>query len=514
MPPRKTRKTLTPKQIETLRKWIDEGATWGKHWIYSPPKKAPVRGNPIDHFIRERLKKEGLTPSKEADKATLLRRLSFDLTGLPPSPEEVTAFLADTGRDAYDSEVERLLKSPHYGERMAIFWLDLVRFANSRGYHSDNPRNVDPYRDWVIRAFNENAPFDRFTVEQLAGDLLPNSTTWQKVATCYNKLNQTTEEGGAQAKEYEAITSADRVRNASVVWMGATMGCSQCHDHKFDPYTMRDFYSFAAFFADIQERPIGDKDKGIEVPTGNAEARSREIEAKIAALRTKLEAPLPSLAADQKKWEAQARKNAAWVPLKPSKMTSSGGATLTLQDDGSIVAGGKNPDKDTYVLEVRTRVKKITAFRLEVLPDKALKASGPGRADNGNFVLGRFRLRAGRTEYPFVNPTASFEQKGYPVRNALDKKGNSGWAILPRTGKAHSALFPLRRPLTLLPGGKFTFTLEHGYGSRHAIGRFRLSVTNSKNPAGAKALPPEIAKILAIPAAKRKGDQKKRIAAR
>ena len=314
MPPAKSGKKLTEAQVETLKRWIEEGARFERHWMFVPPERpapppAKRKGwvrNSIDRFILARLEREGLDPSPEADRITLLRRLSFDLTGLPPTPEAAEAFLADRSAGAYEAQVDRLLKSPRYGERMAIFWLDLVRFADSRGYHSDNPRNVAPYRDYVIRTFNDNLPFDRFTVEQLAGDLLPEPTLRQRVASCYNKLNQTTEEGGAQAREYEAKTSGDRVRNVSSVWMGATLGCAECHDHKFDPWTTRDFYSMAAFFADIDERPIADRDKGIAVPSPEQEEELRRIEAQIAALRKQIDTPTPELEREQIEWEKDA----------------------------------------------------------------------------------------------------------------------------------------------------------------------------------------------------------------
>jgi hypothetical protein len=262
MPPAKSGKQLAKAEIELLRRWIAQGAAYQAHWSYIPPRRPPVpavkhsswaRGS-IDRFILARLEAAGLDPSPEADKITLIRRLSFDLLGLPPTPEEVEAFQSDARPDAYERLVDRLLASPHYGERMAMYWLDLVRYADTVGYHGDQEHPISPYRDYVIKAFNDNLPFDRFTAEQLAGDLLPGSTVEQKIATGYNRLLQTTHEGGAQDKEYRAKYAADRVRNVSAVWMGATLGCAECHDHKFDPYTQKDFYSLAAFFADIDER--------------------------------------------------------------------------------------------------------------------------------------------------------------------------------------------------------------------------------------------------------------------
>jgi hypothetical protein len=259
MPPARTGKKLTAAEVETLRKWVAEGAKYAPHWAFVAPQKNAVPGtkhettNWIDNFVRARLEREKLEPSPEADRRTLARRLYFDQTGLPPTPKEVEAFVADRDSKAYEKLVDRLLASEHYGERMAMYWLDLVRYADTVGYHGDQDHHASPYRDYVIDAFNSNLPFDRFTREQLAGDLLPNPSTDQTIATCYNRLLQTSHEGGVQPKEYLAIYAADRVRNLSAVWMGATVGCAQCHDHKFDPYTARDFYSLAAFFADIDE---------------------------------------------------------------------------------------------------------------------------------------------------------------------------------------------------------------------------------------------------------------------
>src|SRR5438128_2693611 len=266
MPKPKSGKTLTPRQIALFRLWIEQGAQWQGHWAYIKPARTEPSSianrksqiaNPIDLFILAKLKENNLQFSPEADRPTLIRRLYFDLIGLPPTPQQVESFVNDQSPNAYENLVEELLASPHFGERMAIHWLDLVRYADSIGYHSDNPRDISPYRDYVINSFNDNKRFDQFTIEQLAGDLLPNATLEQKVATGYNRLLQTTEEGGAQPKEYAAKYAADRVRNASAVWLGSTMGCCECHNHKFDPFTSKDFYSFAAFFADVQELPVG-----------------------------------------------------------------------------------------------------------------------------------------------------------------------------------------------------------------------------------------------------------------
>jgi hypothetical protein len=313
MPPAKFGKQLTPRQTDLIRRWIEQGAKWQKHWSLLAARRPelPAVGdrswprNPIDEFILSRLDEEGLKPSAAADRRTLIRRLSFDLTGLPPTPAEVDAFLADRSPEAYERLVDRLLASKHFGERMALYWLDLVRYADTGGYHSDNHRDIALYRDYVIAAFNANKPFDRFTVEQLAGDLLPGATDQQRIASGYNRLLMTTEEGGAQAKEYLAKYAADRVRNVSTVWLGATLGCTECHDHKFDPFTTKEFYRFAAFFADLQEKPVGRQDQ-TPLPTPQQAAQLRRLDEQIAPLQKALATQTPELDAAQAKWEESA----------------------------------------------------------------------------------------------------------------------------------------------------------------------------------------------------------------
>ncbi len=321
MPPPDAKKHLTKKQIDLLRRWIADGAKWQGHWAYEPIRRPPladiapsgiVRNDiagsdippgteplgAIDRFILARLQREGLQPAPPADRVTLLRRLSFDLVGLPPTPAEVDAFLADDSPDAVERVVDRHLAAPQYGERMAVYWLDLVRYADSCGYHSDNDQPISPYRDYVIAAFNANMPFDQFTREQLAGDLLPNPTLAQRVATGYNRLNKTTEEGGAQAAEYIEKYAADRVRTTSGVWLGQTLGCAECHDHKYDPIGTRDFYSFAAFFADVRETGTylgGRREPEIPVPTPIEQRRLDELQSQIAALDVRLSLPTAEL---------------------------------------------------------------------------------------------------------------------------------------------------------------------------------------------------------------------------
>jgi len=261
MPPPKSRKTLTDAQKDLLRNWITAGAEYEAHWAYIPLRRPTVPQtanpgwvrNPIDAFILHTLESKQIRPSPEAPKPVLLRRLSLDLIGLPPTPEELTAFLKDSSPAAYEKQVNRLLASPHFGERMAVPWLDVVRFADTVGYHGDQNQNIFPYRDYVIGAFNRNKPFDQFTIDQIAGDLLPAPTTEQQVASGFNRLNMVTREGGAQDKEYLAKYAGDRVRTVSMAWLGSTMGCAECHDHKYDPFASKDFYQMEAFFADLKQ---------------------------------------------------------------------------------------------------------------------------------------------------------------------------------------------------------------------------------------------------------------------
>ncbi len=279
MPPPSSHKKLTAAQIELLENWIDQGAEYQKHWSYEQPVKAevPAGRHPIDVLVERQLADKSLKLSPLADRRTLIRRLAFDLTGLPPDPIEVESFLNDTSATAYEQLVDRLLDDPHYGERMAIGWLDVVRFADTIGYHSDNPRNVWPYRDWVIESFNKNKRFDRFTLEQIAGDLLPDADQETRVGSAFNRLLLSTEEGGAQPRDYEARMLTDRVRAIGAAWLGQTTGCAQCHDHKFDPFTTRDFYALGAFFADIKEPIVGRREEGMVVCPPDQWARWQEL---------------------------------------------------------------------------------------------------------------------------------------------------------------------------------------------------------------------------------------------
>ncbi|MBL8842689.1 MAG: PSD1 domain-containing protein [Planctomycetes bacterium] len=522
MPPAAAQKELPPAARATLRRWIEQGAPFEGHWAYQPLSRPqlppppqgsaswPPARNEIDAFLRAPLTAQRLAPAPAADRATLLRRLSLDLLGLPPTALELAAFLADRADDAWERQVDRLLASPHYGERMAMQWLDLVRYADSVGYHGDQEVSVSPFRDWVIAAFNANLPFDTFTIEQLAGDLLPEPTLRQQVASGYNRLGMMSAEGGVQPKEYLAKYVAERVRNLGGTWLGSTLGCCECHDHKFDPFLARDFYSFAAFFADLEERGLysgaegsGDWGPRIAVPSDEQAAQLARLDAELAAARAERDAS-----------------EALWQTLRPSAARSVGGATLTLQDDGSLLASGAAPDTDRYELTFAALPPGATALRLEVLPDESLPNRGPGRAGNGNFVLSEIVARVGEQPLAIAGAVASFEQHGaaggnpygrWAVAAAIDRDAQGarwGWAVMEQAGRANVAWFtlaPLAREAervaavgaaAVVEPAPLTIELDqqHGAGS-HTLGRFRLSVTTASPP-----IAPALARIAELEA--------------
>lgn len=318
MPPPSFGKTLTAAQIDLLQRWVAAGAEYREHWAFIPPQRPsvpaiPEGGNPLDAFVAERQREEGLAFSPEADRTTLIRRATLDTTGLPPTPEEVDAFLADGDPKAYEHLVDRLLASPRYGERLAVEWLDAARYADTHGYHLDSGRDMTAWRDGVIRAFNENQPFDQFTVEQLAGDLLPNATREQKIASGFNRNHMINYEGGAIADEYQYAYLVDRVNTTSTVWLGLTMACAQCHDHKYDPLSKTDYYRFLAFFNNVPEQGL-DGNRGNAAPllrlgTPEQEARLAELQKQIAATEQRLRDPWPEVDAAQAVWEAELAKN-------------------------------------------------------------------------------------------------------------------------------------------------------------------------------------------------------------
>src|SRR5262245_1995468 len=421
MPPAKTQKVLTPAQVETLKAWVAQGAEYQGHWAFSAPKRpaVPAAGegwarNEVDRFIAERLAKAPLRPSAEADRATLIRRVTFDLTGLPPTPREVDDFVNDQSPEAYAKVVERLLKSVRYGERMALDWLDAARYADTNGYHIDNGRDMTRWREWVIDAFHKNKRFDEFTIEQLAGDLLPGATVAQKVASGFNRNHMINFEGGAIPEEYHTAYIVDRVNTTATVWMGLTVACAQCHDHKYDPISQKDFYRLYAFFNNIPERGL-DGNKGnavplLKVPAPEQEKRLATLRSEMAALEGKLRGPLPDVDAAQAVWEKNPdAARTEWKALELTKLRSKGGATFTTDKDGSIVVDGPTAPTEVYTFTFRTDLPRLTAIRIEPLPDDRLNAKGPGRSVNGNFVLTgiRISLGDGKESTPLKIKTAS-----------------------------------------------------------------------------------------------------------
>ena len=520
MPPKKEHRQLSARDKEVVRRWIEQGAEYQQHWAYIAPKKPAVPANakhPVDAFIKARQAELGLTMAPPADRATLARRLHLDLLGLPPKQSVVDAFVNDPSADAYERLVDQLLADPAFGERMAVWWLDLVRYADTIGYHSDNPRNVWPYRDYVIRSFNENKPFDRFTIEQVAGDLLPNANAETRVASAYNRLILTTEEGGAQAKQYEAKHVTDRVKSIGTTWLGQTLMCAECHDHKYDPVTTRDFYALGAFFADIKEASIGRREDGMAVPSAADEAKLKDFDARIASAQAKLSAPMPELDAAQLAWEKENINGAAdvpWTVLKPSEMR--GNSKFALREDGTIkVEVADNPATDSYKFTISAR-KGTTGVKLDVLPSSTLPAQGPGRSGNGNFVLTEISLERDGKPVKIAQATATFEQSGFPAKNAIDGKKtgqNNGWAVMGNAGKEASLYLELAEPLKA--EANLTATLVQAYGDNHTIGKLRLSATSAPKPVVApnKAMPADIVALLKVDRASRTPAQAEKVRA-
>ncbi|MFN0067399.1 MAG: PSD1 and planctomycete cytochrome C domain-containing protein [Limisphaerales bacterium] len=524
MPPAETGKKVTPAQIETLRRWIAEGAEYRAHWSLVPPVRPPdpkienrkleIR-NPIDAFVFSRLEKGGLQPSAEADRATLVRRAALDLTGLPPSIEEVDAFINDASPKAYEGLVDRLLDSPRYGERMAVDWLDAARFADTHGYHLDSGRDMTAWRDWVIRAFNENKPFDQFTVEQLAGDLLPGATRDQRIASGFNRNHMINYEGGAIAEEYHYAYLVDRVNTTTTVWLGLTMACAQCHDHKYDPLSKQDYYRFLAFFNQVPESGLdgnrGNASPTLKLTTPEQDAELARLNGELEPLDRRLREPDAVWDAAQQSWEAAASAALTeWASPAIAAADSEGGSHLVLRDDGVIAAEGGNPAQDTYVLRLRPKSSRLTAVRLEALADDALKAKGPGRSENGNFLLSRAALRAGSgPELPLAHASASHSQGEFPVAGVLDSDPGTGWGILPAAGRTHTAVLELVQPLDLPAGAEVTLRLEFRSAfAQHAIGRLRVATTDSPAGPALRPLPAAVRELLAVAPDQRNDEQR------
>ncbi len=530
MPPPKSGKTLTPEQIDILKRWIEQGASWSAHWAFEKPVRpalpevsdAKWGRNEIDRFVLARLEKDGLKPSPEADRLTLARRVALDLTGLPPAPDLVAEFTRDQSPDAYEKLVDRLLQSSAYGERWSRPWLDLARYADTRGYEKDRSRTIWRYRDWLIDAFNSDMPFDQFTREQLAGDLLPNPTTDQLLATAMHRNTMVNEEGGTDDEEFRIAAVKDRVDTTFQVWMGLTMGCAKCHSHKYDPLPQREYYQFYAFFNQTADSDKGDESPTAPTPTKAQAAKLQQLNAEIAALQQRLEMPTAEIQSELAAWEATVRAMPVWSRLKAEKMTAASGSAMKLQDDGSVLVEGAGPAKEQYVLNFPYAEKRLSGLRLEVIPDKSLPKGGVGRSQNdGNFVLSAIRVawksKSGEIkEVPLAKAEADFSQTDYSVEQALknDDIKKRGWAVSPQLTQPHTAVFTAGGGQELADSAELIVTLDHQFEYSYpgfSIGRFRISTTTDPQPALTENIPDAILAIVQTASEKRSADQQQQL---
>jgi mono/diheme cytochrome c family protein len=522
---------LPAAQIELLRKWIDEGAQWpdaasvkiDQHWAFVKPERPAVpktkfkTANPIDNFVFAMLEKQGLQPSPEADKTTLLRRVSLDLIGLPPTPKEIEEFLADKSPNAYEKVVERLLASPHYGERWGRWWLDAARYADTNGYEKDRARSIWPYRDWVIKAFNQNMPFDQFTIEQLAGDLLPHPTLDQKVATGFLRNSMQNEEGGVDPEQFRVEGLIDRIDATGKTFLGLTINCAQCHAHKFDPIPQRDYYQFLAFLNN-------DDEPEIEVPDEKINKKRAEILSKIRDIEMELRARTSMTPEDHvARWEAKAKQHQiTWTPLTDTEIFAAFGVKFDKLEDGSYLAKGDNATANNYIVKAKTNLKGITGFRIEVMTDHNLPREGPGRAADGTFYFTEFIAEAAPLnkqdaleKVGLAKAMADMERPDFPVSNIIDGHMKTHWysdfGPVKRNQDRTFVVTP-KAPVGFENGTYFVFQLAEKFDEtiswgKPNIGRFRLSVTTDPNPT-VDPVPPRIRRILAIPQHERTEEQR------
>jgi hypothetical protein len=519
MPPPATGVTLTDLEKNKLRDWIAAGAKYEMHWAFVAPrlpalptvKDAAWPKNPIDHFILARLEQEGLRPAPPADRYTLVRRVYFDLIGLPPTPDEADAFVNDRHPRAYERLVDRLLASPHYGERWARRWLDLARYADTNGYEKDRPRSIWPYRDWVIRALNADLPFDQFTIKQLAGDLLPGATLEDRVATGFHRNTMLNEEGGIDPLEFRFYAMTDRVATTGTTWLGLTLGCAQCHTHKYDPIAQREYYRLMAFLDNADELEI-------DLPRADITAQRKAAVDQITRLTTELADHFPPAPKQQPPLSAREHleqkfadwlkhersRSVQWTTLHPVEMKSNL-PLLTVQKDDSVFASGDITKSDTYELKFRGDFRGVKAVRLEALPDERLPAGGPGlcyyEGPRGDFFPGEFQLRAGKSAVAIASATESYAKNQFgknPVSAKLATDGDpqTGWSCAGRFGERHEAVFILAEPL----GDESELDLKMMFGRHYAcsLGRFRISVTRDAG-AVARDLSEETQRLLRVP---------------
>jgi hypothetical protein len=537
------REALSAPQVELLKRWIDEGANWPdsasvegsirKHWAYVAPQRPAVpevknrawTRNPIDSFIVAKLEKENLAASPEADKITLLRRLSLDLTGLPPTPEEVDAFLKDTSVKAYEKQVERLLASPHYGERWARHWLDAARYADSDGFEKDKMRNVWFYRDWVINAINKDLPYDQFVIEQIAGDLLPNATQEQLVATGFLRNSMINEEGGVDPEQFRMEAMFDRMEAIGKGILGVTIQCAQCHNHKFDPLKQEEYYRLFAFLNNSDEGSIIAYTPDEQMKRANILSGTREIEARLQEIK-------PDWLASLNAWAERVKNDQPeWEIIQPEvEDISTGGQKYLPLKDGSFLAQGYAPTKHRVKMRLKTDVQNITALRIEMLNDPNLPMHGPGRSPKGTFGLTEVQVEAApasdekkvskikiRKATADVNPPENELDAMYfdksnrrrvegPIEFAIDDKDETAWGIDVGPGLRNvprKAVFNFEKPIANEGNTVLTIYLQQNHGGWNSddnmnnnLGRFRLSITTAPD-AVADPLPAKVREILA-----------------
>ena len=504
MPPPDANKPLTAEQQDLLRQWVLEGAVYQGHWSLEPldrptvpdlPNPSGPLRNPIDHFVQRRLEREELAPSPEADRRTLLRRVTLDLSGLPPSPDEVSEFLQDDSADAYEKVVARLLASPRFAEKQTVYWLDAVRYADTVGFHGDQNLSLWPYRDYVLNAIDQNMPFDQFTQEQLAGDLIPGSNRIQRVASAFNRLNRMSTEGGVQDKEYRAKYAADRVRTVSQVWLGMTLGCAECHDHKFDPFTAHDFYSMAAFFSDIEEQGFYDRGFShaewgpqISLPTSEQERRLSLVEHELSDVRKTIDAITDDeLEAERKVWETDVRRLAEadqlkWQYQHPTSAETQNGATLSIKETGLVVAGGPNPDRETYTITFQPGEGRWTSLLLQTGVADELKGNRFGRGWV-SYVVTDLSLSVSGVDDEIAFTEAISDGRGetsrFPAWGAIDDDDATGWGFEIWHSFTHQLLVRFQTPLETSEESVVTLQLSQQSEIRRAtIGRFRIALSH------------------------------------
>ncbi len=473
MPPPSTKSQLSAAEKETLQQWITDGAEYRPHWAFVPPRQAPLPAvkakdwphNPVDHFVLARLEAEGLATSEPASRHSLVRRVYLDLIGLPPTPEEADAFVQDTAKDAYEKLVDGLLQSPHYGERWGRRWMDLARYADTNGYEKDRQRTIWPWRDWVINAINADLPFDQFTVEQLAGDLLPEPTLNQRIATGFHRNTMLNEEGGIDPLEFRFLATIDRVNTTGTTWLGLTVGCVQCHTHKYDPLLHREYYQLMALLNNAEEPDL-------DLPPPGAAARQARNLLEADRLLAELPQRFPIT-------------NILWHTPPPISAEAASGERGRILTDGSVLFDQPAPERDVYTLVIDTEATGIDSLRLETLTDDALPKHGPGRVAHGNFVLGEIVITAAPRSTPDqVQPVkvasvrADVEQKDFPASNLIDGHPETGWAVDVGEGRLntpHQATLTLAQPVGFPGGTRWVIRLEQPFGSHHLVGRPRVS---------------------------------------